>query len=508
LIIYSDGQTIFGDKENRPYSFLQTYLDPSQMCDLKRDVQEIGFLEPPELGRYYTQTETGVGATHFIVQLENIYYSFYEPNIQYLIDYLQLGFMQIANFRPPEPYEPYVPKIIALAIDNIEPDTDDLIEEWPDNLPSITELGFEEGTYMIFIEGDLVLPIFDLFEGHLTAKFFREGENIYRMSHYPLLPHETVQNYDDFPRRPRDYVSLLNCKDKPTFISPLIPTVTPTLTASSAKLTGKGRILFVSDADGDREIYIMETDGTSRFRLTNNQFNDHSPTLSPDGSQIAFVSDRTGSAEIFVMDANGTNVVQLTFNNSGDYAPSWAPDGFQIAFVSDRDNGWEQSQIYLMNSDGSQQQRITHNEHNNSYPRWSANGQTIIFSQELNFQEYQTAFVDLNDNGVEQVLDLGINSDLEGVVESHDGSMFAGGKELENGDQEIQILSKDGTLIESFPIRVNLPSSFGWTYNSEFIIFGGYLNGQRNIFALELATGDVFPLTYTQHDEFSIALWP
>ena len=51
-------------------------------------------------------------------------------------------------------------------------------------------------------------------------------------------------------------------------------------------------------------------------------------------AQIAFVSDRDGNSEIYVMDANGKNQRRLTNNPASDYSPSWSPDGKRIAFVS------------------------------------------------------------------------------------------------------------------------------------------------------------------------------
>lgn len=507
LVIYSDGTTIFWDKENTN-KFLQTSLTPSEMCELKQGIENTEFSERSGSGEYYAEPLPGYGAPNIVVQFEETYYAFDSSNIQNLVDDLQPGFNQLANFHPPEPYEPYRPTQIALTVHNDGPDQDDVIELWPDHLPSIAELGLDAETDYELFKGELLLQLSDLFEGQLTSKFFKEGEQVYHIAYYPLLPHEITQTFGQFPRKPRDYVSLLDCKEEPAFISPTIPTVTPTLTASAAKLTGKGRILFVTDADGDDEIYVMEANGTDRHRLTNNQFDDFSPVWSPDGQSIAFVSDRTGNAEIFVMDADGTNITQFTFSDSGDYAPAWSPDGSQIAFVSDRDNGWEQSQIYLMNSDGSQQQRITHDDSDNFYPRWSADGQTIIFARELEFQEYQTTFIELNGDGVEEVLDLGINLGLEGVVESPNESMYVGGKELENGGYEIQLVSKDGTLIKSFPTQVIYPGSFEWITDSEFVFFSGYFNGSEDIFALEIATGEIFPITFSQHDEFISSLWP
>ena len=51
-----------------------------------------------------------------------------------------------------------------------------------------------------------------------------------------------------------------------------------------------GKIVFVSNRDGNSEIYKMEYDGSHQVRLTNNAAEDLSPDWSPDGSKIAFIS--------------------------------------------------------------------------------------------------------------------------------------------------------------------------------------------------------------------------
>ena len=74
-----------------------------------------------------------------------------------------------------------------------------------------------------------------------------------------------------------------------------------------------GKIVFDSDRDGDREIYVMDADGGNPTRLTDNTAADRDPAWSPDGSRIALDSDRDGNREIYVMvDANGANPTNLT----------------------------------------------------------------------------------------------------------------------------------------------------------------------------------------------------
>ena len=53
-------------------------------------------------------------------------------------------------------------------------------------------------------------------------------------------------------------------------------------------------------------------------------------------TEIAFVSDRSGNKEIYVMEADGSNVRRATVESLDQQLPDWSPDGQAIAYTSYR----------------------------------------------------------------------------------------------------------------------------------------------------------------------------
>ena len=49
------------------------------------------------------------------------------------------------------------------------------------------------------------------------------------------------------------------------------------------------------DRDGNREIYVMDADGTNQVRLTNNSGLDDHPSWPPDGTNLA--NERVGAVD-------------------------------------------------------------------------------------------------------------------------------------------------------------------------------------------------------------------
>jgi hypothetical protein len=101
-------------------------------------------------------------------------------------------------------------------------------------------------------------------------------------------------------------------------------------------------------------IVVMNADGSAP-RLLADDASAASPAGSPNGQSVAFMSQRDGNWELYRVNLDGTGITRLTDNGANDGLPAWSPDGNSIAFVSSRDGGWA---VWAMNADGSNQRRL------------------------------------------------------------------------------------------------------------------------------------------------------
>ncbi|MFQ6082719.1 MAG: Tol-Pal system beta propeller repeat protein TolB [Candidatus Aminicenantia bacterium] len=138
------------------------------------------------------------------------------------------------------------------------------------------------------------------------------------------------------------------------------------------------KIVFVSDRDGNQEIYMMDYDGHNQIRLTFNKDVDMLPSLSPDRIKVAYTSYRRGNPDLFVFSIYEGKTIPLSTKGI-NYAPSWSPDGKKIVFCTSRSGNTE---IYVANRDGTNLHRLTFNKAIDTSPAWSPTGREIAFTSD------------------------------------------------------------------------------------------------------------------------------
>jgi len=132
------------------------------------------------------------------------------------------------------------------------------------------------------------------------------------------------------------------------------------LEGGAPEFMSDGRLLFHSKGRFSKtvatQISIANIDGSNVIQLTNDDKNSLNPKISPDGTQIAYLSNRDGNQEVYVMNVDGSNQTRLTRNRIRDGDPAWSPDGSKVFFTSQ--NVFGIFDIYKVNKDGSSTERV------------------------------------------------------------------------------------------------------------------------------------------------------
>ena len=160
------------------------------------------------------------------------------------------------------------------------------------------------------------------------------------------------------------------------------------------------QVVFVSERDDLREIpfherlseiYIRDLKKSSLLRLTQNEFDDGSPSVSSNGKWILFTSNRSGSFQVYRMDLKGNMVEQLTFREGNCGAPHFSHDRKMITFFTEVNGNYE---IFMMDHTGNNLTQLTNDPAQDNYPSFSPDKRKIIFHSNRT-GKYQIYWIDV-----------------------------------------------------------------------------------------------------------------
>jgi TolB protein len=230
----------------------------------------------------------------------------------------------------------------------------------------------------------------------LTGSHFRSGATV-GMGGMPATGVEIVSATQIRAKAPAGLtvgshsVSVTNVGESPV-------TLANGLTVQAAPIHHSGNLLFVSQRDGNSEIYSVSASGTNLTRLTTQSGSDDAPIWSATIGKVIFSTERDGGTEVYTMNADGSNPanvagndeiyamnadgsgkIRLTNQAGVDTEPSLSPDGSKVIFLSTRDGNAE---IYRVDVTGSDLMRLTTSVGASSFDGravWSPDGSKIGF---------------------------------------------------------------------------------------------------------------------------------
>ncbi|GEM_PF-2254367 len=148
----------------------------------------------------------------------------------------------------------------------------------------------------------------------------------------------------------------------------------------------RSTLVFVSNRDGDYDIWSMDLSDYSVTNLTDNDNTEWDPDWSPDGTKVVYKSDYDdGKGDIWVMDSDGSNQTNLTPERSDveDWDPTYTRQGTQIVFVTRMGANAATDEIFIMDSDGDNVTRLTTNRVPDWYPDCHPSQDLILFTSKV-----------------------------------------------------------------------------------------------------------------------------
>lgn len=175
-------------------------------------------------------------------------------------------------------------------------------------------------------------------------------------------------------------------------------------------------IAFISNRDGQRDIYRMRNDGSDVQRITHTPAYESELAWSPDGKTIAFTEGLQTNR--FFFQIKQINVVTQTIELltpavSEYYGLNWSPDGKQLIF-STRYGGTSRN-LYRLPIGEEIPRRLTDWQETDYYPTYSSDGQWILFAS-----TYQPVDTDLGSNNTNLFQTRPDGSDLQQITNNRD----------------------------------------------------------------------------------------
>jgi TolB protein len=285
-----------------------------------------------------------------------------------------------------------------------------------------------------------------------------------------------------------------------------------------AAVPGEGSTAFVSDRDGNAEIYLVRGEGPPT-RLTDNDVDDRAPAWSPDGTKVAFLREEGQTFHVYVMNSDGTEVRRVTPLRPGDVAAgemftesmlfttlSWSPDGTRIA-VGGREAGlpcpsvgcpYLDRDIFTVQVNGPELVNLTDTTLTNEWdPAWSPDGSRILFVRATELERGQPPTLE----NIPQIYSMAADgSDIVRLTNSLRGAVHPawspdGSRVAFESDGDIFVMNADGGGITRLAVEPppggnpNPHPSYGnyepgWSPDGERIVFVSDRDGDRDLYVM------------------------
>jgi dipeptidyl aminopeptidase/acylaminoacyl peptidase len=249
-----------------------------------------------------------------------------------------------------------------------------------------------------------------------------------------------------------------------------------------------GLISFLQDVGGDENyrICVVDPNGGALRDLTQKRGKLHeNHSWAADGSRIAFVSNRDGQFDVYWVDVATAEVHRVTDHPSVHHSPEFSPDGRRLSFCSNRSSLRGNWDTFVISADGGDERKVTRHEgeademsyYAGQRPTWSRDGSSILLSSSTS-GFYNISAIDVESLAQTPLVDMPhdvVNAQRSpdggrlAYVVNQDGNLIIYVKELDSGNCRA-ISQADGSS-GALGMR-GKGADYRWSPDSKSILYG------------------------------------
>jgi len=212
------------------------------------------------------------------------------------------------------------------------------------------------------------------------------------------------------------------------------------------------------------------------------------PALSPDGRSVAFVSNRDGQWDLYVGLIAGGTVVRITNDPNFEARPRWSPDGQRLLYARLNDSGTYD--LWVVPALGGPSRRLVLN---GADPAWSPDGRSIAYSA-----RGVIWICDATGENPRQVTQPESPLSHLQPVFSHDGHRLAFVRRHSGPYGELAILDLKTGSVRTLTRDGALVWSPAWSPDDRFLYFASSRGGTTNVWKISAASGEPEQITAGQ----------
>lgn len=255
-------------------------------------------------------------------------------------------------------------------------------------------------------------------------------------------------------------------------------------------------ILFHSDMEGKKSIYIIDSKGENLRRLTSLEYEAWSASWSPDGKQIAYSSLRGDKFQIFIYDLVTNTQRRLTSSEFSERGAAWSPDGKRIAYSS-RLEGRFVFELFVIDVDGNNRKQLTNNKKSNILPVFSVDGERVFYQSTAGSSDARKPDIfsyHLPTSTIERITHSNTGGGIDPFIYAPNNKLafFTAGSGSPEGwgtywiDLETKELTK-------FDVKAETPGHPTWSYEGKYVTI---INRRaREIFVYDIESDRVVNIT-------------